>query len=211
MDQSQRQHVLDFLAHRSGEMEAFLEQLVNIDSNSHDPKGVRRVGEAIADFFKARGIGAGVLDGVEAPCVSARIGPIANTGHVLLLGHMDTVFAPGEAVRRPFHTLNRRGYGPGVADMKAGLVMNAFVMAAFHETGGAPVPLVALFTADEEIGTPRCRTAIEEHARGARLVLNSEPGRISGNVVSGRRGGTFFRATVTGRAAHAGLNPEDGR
>ncbi|MEM0908939.1 MAG: M20 family metallopeptidase [Pseudomonadota bacterium] len=211
MDQSQRQHVLSFLADQREEMEAFLERLVNIDSNSRDPDGVRRVADAIAEFFKARGIDAGTLDTVDAPCVSARIGPRSNSGHVLLLGHMDTVFPTGEVARRPFRKENGRGYGPGVADMKAGLVMNAFVMAAFQETGGAPVPIVALFTADEEIGTPRCRDAIEAHARGARLVLNSEPGRISGNVVSGRRGGAFFRVTVTGKAAHSGLNPEDGR
>ncbi|MEM8664180.1 MAG: M20/M25/M40 family metallo-hydrolase, partial [Pseudomonadota bacterium] len=211
MSLAQKEAVLAFLAERQGAMEALLEELVNIDSNSRDPEGVRRVGEAIVAFLNGQGVAAGFLETDGAPCVSARIGPSANAGHVLLLGHMDTVFPAGEVAARPFTKANGLAYGPGAADMKAGLVMNAFLMAAFQSAGGPPVPMVALFTTDEEIGTPGCRTLIEDHARGAGLVLNSEPGRVSGNIVSGRRGGTFFRATVIGKAAHAGLNPEDGR
>ncbi|MER3404711.1 MAG: hypothetical protein C4289_05725, partial [Chloroflexota bacterium] len=79
-----------------------------------------------------------------------------------------------------------KAYGPGVADMKAGIVMNMFVLAAFAKFGGAPGPLVGLFTGDEEIGSPEGRKVIEAEARGARVVFNSEPGRPSGNVVTGR-------------------------
>ena len=95
--------------------------------------------------------------------------------------------------------------------MKAGLVMNAFVLAAYHRAGGAPIPLVGLFTSDEEIGSPACRPIIEETARGARAVLNSEPGRPSGNVVTGRKGGVFMHLEVLGKAAHSGGNYADGR
>ncbi len=77
--------------------------------------------------------------------------------------------------------------------MKAGLVMNAFVLAAFQKFGGAPSPLVGLFTSDEEIGSPACRPIIEAEARKARAVFNSEPGRPSGNVVTGRKGGVFMK------------------
>src|SRR6185503_9917821 len=82
-----------------------------------------------------------------------------------------------------------------VADMKAGLVMNAFVLAAFRRFGGAPAPLVGLFTSDEEIGSP-----------SSRPVINAEPGRPSGSVVTGRKGGVFMKLAVTGKAAHAGAN-----
>lgn len=94
--------------------------------------------------------------------------------------------------------------------MKAGLVMNAFVMAGFHLLGGAPAPLTMLITSDEEIGSPACRGLIEDTARGARAVLNSEPGRPSGNVVTGRKGGVFMECEVTGRAAHSGGSFQDG-
>ena len=90
--------------------------------------------------------------------------------------------------------------------MKAGLVMNAFVLAAFEKFGGAPAPLVGLFTGDEEIGSPSSRPLIESEARRARAVFNSEPGRPSGAVVSGRKGGVFMRFEVTGKAAHSGAN-----
>jgi glutamate carboxypeptidase len=94
--------------------------------------------------------------------------------------------------------------------MKAGLVMNMFVLAAFARHGGAPGPLVGLFTGDEEIGSPEGRPVIEGEARQARVVFNSEPGRVSGNVVSGRKGGVFMQFDIEGKAAHSGGNFEAG-
>jgi glutamate carboxypeptidase len=128
----------------------------------------------------------------------------------MLLGHRDTVFPKGEPTRRPFKVENGKAYGPGVADMKAGLVMNAFVLAAFKRFGGAPSPLVGLFTSDEEIGSPACRAIIEAEAKRARAVFNSEPGRPSGNVVSGRKGGVFMKLEISGKAAHSGGNYAEG-
>jgi glutamate carboxypeptidase len=139
---------------------------------------------------------------------------------VLLLGHRDTVFPVGEAARRPFSVIGRRAYGPGVADMKSGLVAEAFVMAAFAELG-APLPLLMLTTSDEEIASPSCRPVIEAAAREARCVLNAEPSRVAGGDTAGnartqvitrqRKGGVFLRAEVTGRAAHSGACYEEGR
>ena len=93
------------------------------------------------------------------------------------MGHRDTVFPKGEAARRPFRIDDGRAYGPGVCDMKAGLVINAFVLAAFKRFGGAPAPLAGLITSDEEIASPSSRPIIERVARQARCVFNSEPGR----------------------------------
>src|SRR3954464_4854150 len=125
-------------------------------------------------------------------------------------GRGDGVFAVGGGGRRPFTIRDGVAYGPGVADMKAGLVMNCFVLAAFAKFGGAPAPLVGLFTGDEEIGSPEGRAVIEAEARRARVVFNSEPGRVSGNVVTGRKGGVFMAFRVTGRAAHSGGNFAEG-
>jgi len=113
-------------------------------------------------------------------------------------------------LRRPFTITDGIAYGPGVADMKAGLVMNCFVLAAFAKFGGAPAPMLGLFTGDEEIGSPEGRAVIEAEARRARVVFNSEPGRVSGNVVTGRKGGVFMVMRVTGKAAHSGANFADG-
>ena len=126
------------------------------------------------------------------------------------MGHRDTVFPKGEAKKRRFRIEDGRAYGPGVADMKAGLVMNAFVLEAFKKFGGAPAPLAGLITSDEEIASPSSRPVIERVAREARCVFNSEPGRPTGNVVTSRKGGIFLRFEVFGKAAHSGGNFEKG-
>ena len=204
--------VAEWLGGKRGEMIALLEQLVNIDSGSYDKAGVDAVGLALQDFFALAGIACERIPVAERGDAFKATLPGRTGGRpVMLLGHRDTVFPQGEPLRRPFTIRNGQAFGPGVADMKAGLVLNAFVMAAFAAQGGAPMPLVALFTGDEEIGTITSKAIIEREARAARCVFNAEPGRVSGNVVTGRRGGIFFRCALTGKAAHSGLNFEDGR
>jgi len=198
---------------QEGAMLALLEELVNIDSGSYDKPGVDAVGARIAAFLAGEGIPVTTIpvEGYGDALKAEVAGSGGGNRPVVLMGHRDTVFPKGEVARRPFQVVDGRAYGPGVADMKAGLVMNAFVLAAYHRAGGAPVPLVGLFTSDEEIGSPACRPIIEETARGARAVLNSEPGRPTGNVVTGRKGGVFMQLEVQGKAAHSGGNYVDGR
>jgi len=192
-------------------MMGLLERLVNIDSGSYDKSGIDRVGEAVAAFFQSEGISGEVFPQRVSGDIRRFHVPGPGNAPIVLMGHMDTVFPVGEAGRRPFSVRDGKAAGPGVCDMKAGLVMNAFVMAAFHRFGGAPAPLVCLFTSDEEIGSPASRAIIESTASGARAVFNAEPGRISGAVVTGRKGGVFLVMDVTGRAAHSGANHQDGR
>jgi glutamate carboxypeptidase len=206
---SEERTVLDWLAQQCPAMLTLLESLVNTDSNTYDKAGVDAVGDHLRRFLDGRAIGYDVVPNESfGDTIRATLGHGANRP-ILLMGHRDTVFPTGEAGRRPFRMDDGRAYGPGVADMKAGLVMNAFVLAAFKQFG-APLPLVALFTADEEIGSPSSRPVIEAEAARARAVFNSEPGRASGAVVTGRKGGVFMRFEVHGRAAHSGANFEHG-
>ena len=145
-----------------------------------------------------------------AACAPAVNGPDgAAERPVVLMGHCDTVFPDGTAAERPFTIAGDLAYGPGVADMKSGLVINSFVLETFAQLG-SPLPLVGLYTADEEIASPSSRPMIEAEARHARAVLNSEPGRPTGNVVTGRKGAMFIEFEVTGKAAHSGVNHQDG-
>ncbi len=205
--------ITDWLAEQKDAMLELLERLVNTDSGSYDKSGVDAVGELIRDFLEARDIPVETIGidthGDAYRATVAAPGQSANRP-ILLMGHRDTVFSKGEASRRPFRIENGRAYGPGVSDMKAGLVMNAFLLAAFAKFGGAPAPLVGLFTGDEEIGSPTSRPVIEAEARNVSAVFNSEPGRPSGNIVTGRKGGIFMRCEVLGKAAHSGANFEDG-
>src|SRR3546814_5959100 len=94
--------------------------------------------------------------------------------------------------------------------MKAGLVMNAVVLAAFKRFGGSPYPLTGLYTSDEEIASPSSRPVIKNEARNVRPVFNAEPGRESGNVVTGRKGASFFKFQLTGVPAHSRGQQEKG-
>ena len=182
--------MLAWLAPRADEMESLLRKLVNIDSNSFDKAGTDAVGEAIAGLLKADGIAVSRIPKAKFGDVfRAEVPGQKQTGHVLLLGHRDTVFAKGTVASRGYSRKGDLAFGPGVADMKAGLVTNIFALRAINAVGGLPFPVMALFTSDEEIGSPTNRAEIEMAAKGARAVFNSEPGRVSGNVVTGRKGG----------------------
>jgi glutamate carboxypeptidase len=202
--------ILEWLGTQQGAMLGLLEDLVNIDGGSYDKAGVDAVGVRIRTFLESHDIACEMIaNETYGDALRATVGGPSNSA-IMLMGHRDTVFPKGEPTRRPFRIENGKAYGPGVADMKAGLVMNAFVLAAFKKFGGAPAPLVGLFTSDEEIGSPACRPIIEAEARRARAVFNSEPGRPSGNVVTGRKGGVFMKMEITGKAAHSGGNFAEG-
>jgi glutamate carboxypeptidase len=205
------QKILDWLGTQHGAMLKLLETLVNTDSGSYDKPGVDAVGGHIRDFLKSHGIATELTPDTKfGDAISATVGHGGGNRPILLMGHRDTVFPKGEPTRRPFKIDGDRAYGPGVADMKAGLVMNCFVLAAIQQFGGAPAPVMALFTGDEEIGSPFSRKVIEAHARAARVCFNSEPGRARGAAVTGRKGGVFMRFEITGKAAHSGANFETG-
>jgi len=205
------QEVLDWLGQSHAAMVDLLRELVDIDSGSYSKAGVDAVIAVLRRFLESHGVACAIHPNAGAgDCLRAVVGsPGAGRKPVVLMGHCDTVFPDGTAARRPFRIDGDMAYGPGVADMKAGLVMNSFVLAAFARAG-APVPLVGLYTADEEIASPASRPFIEAHAVGAHAVLNAEPGRPSGNVVIGRKGAMFVDCEVHGRAAHSGGNHHEG-
>ena len=207
--------IAGWLGTQQDAMVAMLREMVDIDSGSYNKPGIDAVGAVVQRFMAAQGIPVEVVrQQKHGDCLRAAVpwdGPVGNAGgNVVLMGHRDTVFPDGEVSRRPFTIKDGVAYGPGVADMKAGLVMNCFILAAFAKFGGSPAPLVGLFTGDEEIGSPEGRAVIENEARRARVVFNSEPGRASGNVVTGRKGGVFSSFRITGKAAHSGGAFTDG-
>jgi glutamate carboxypeptidase len=198
--------VLDWLASQKDAMIDLLREVVNIDSGSYDKAGVDAVGQRFQTFFAEHSLTTTTeANATFGEAIHIRLDDKpSNEKPILLMGHRDTVFPKGEVAKRPFTIDGGRAYGPGVADMKAGLVMNAFVLAAFKKHGGNPAPLAGLITSDEEIASPSSRPIIEAAARKARCVLNSEPGRPTGAVVTGRKGGVFMVFEIIGKAAHSG-------
>jgi glutamate carboxypeptidase len=129
-----------------------------------------------------------------------------------VLGHLDTVYALGTLRNMPFRLARGRAFGPGVFDMKAGLVIALFAIEALKAGGiKSRRRVVFLWTSDEETGSATSRVLIEREARRSAAVLVLEPaGGLDGRLKTHRKGVGTAELIITGRAAHAGLNPEDG-
>ncbi len=130
---------------------------------------------------------------------------------VLVAGHMDTVWDVGTLQTMPFRVDGEKAHGPGIYDMKAGSFM-AFhaVRSILRQKVTTKRPITLLLTSDEEVGSPTSRALIEEEARKSCCVLITEPASPDGAVVTARKGVGRFEVKITGRAAHAGGNFQDG-
>jgi len=191
---------------------ADLESLVNIDSGTYTPAGVARVAETLSPRFAALGFAVETQPGRElGPQLVARR---QGTGRVklVIVGHMDTVFPDGEAQRRPYTLRDGRAYGPGVFDMKSGLLVGLYALRVLAEMDEAPYSeLTFICNGDEEIGSPESHDLIAATARDADVVLVLEPTSDVERVTVARKGVGLYRLEVRGRAAHAGVEPKRGR
>ena len=190
-----------------------LERLVNIDCGSYTPDGVNRVADFVTDALRTLG---GTVERTPyraegRPLGDLVVGRFDGDGpRLLLIGHMDTVFDPGTAAERPYRSEGGRAFGPGVTDMKAGLLAGLHAIGALREAGERPsVTFVA--NPDEEIGSPFSTPVIRSLAPEHDAVLVLECARANGDIVSARKGIADYHVTITGRAAHAGVEPEKGR
>ena len=185
-------------------MLADLELLVNTESPSADVARIRTSAEAVATLLETRAGGrATLVDGANGPHVHWSGG---GDPRLLLVGHHDTVFPAGTVAARPFAVADGRITGPGVFDMKAGLVQAIHALAGLADRSGVEV----LINSDEEIGSTTSRALIEQRAAACGAVLVLEPSADGGALKTGRKGTGTFDVHVHGRAAHAGLEPEKG-
>lgn len=179
-----------------------LDALVSTESPSSDPEATQRCAGLVAELG-GRLLGVGpdriVVDG------RTHLRWSFGSPRVLLLGHLDTVWSLGTLDRWPFEVDGATATGPGVFDMKAGLVQGLFALSVLDEIDGVAV----LVTSDEELGSPTSRTLVEDTARGLDAALVLEPS-AAGALKTGRKGASMYELTVHGTAAHAGLEPERG-
>src|SRR6478752_5713168 len=192
-----------------------LERLVDIDCGSYTSAGVDEVGRFVVSFLAGLGADVEVRPDPAGRLGATIIGTFAGRAgapRVLLIGHMDTVFDPGTAAARPFAIDDGIATGPGVTDMKSGLLAGLYALKAL--TAAGPVPFERLtFVAnpDEEIGSPSSTPHIRALAADADTCLVLECARANGDIVSARKGIIDALVTIHGRAAHAGVEPEKGR
>src|ERR1700690_1570826 len=202
-----------WLAERAKAMEAELAELVDINSFTDNTDGGRKVGAILSSRTFA-------IEALEKKSVASaryadhlvfRTRGDASRRPIALVGHLDTVFPPGT-----FEGFRRDGdlaRGPGVLDMKGGLIVVAYALRAIAETVGldaiAPVRLVIV--ADEEVGSPEGQPVIRDAIADAKGALVFEAGRKGDLVITRRKGTGSMNAVAQGRAAHAGNNHKEGK
>jgi glutamate carboxypeptidase len=200
---------------RRAEFVDVLGSLVDVDSGTFTPEGVNKVADLCEERFGANGWDVErrqhmPADG-EEQLGDLLIGRIGDAGpRVLMIGHMDTVFPEGTVAERPFAVDGERALGPGVCDMKSGLLAGFFAVELLLDAGPLPCRVTYVCNPDEEIGSTFSRSAIEELAGDADVAFVLEPARGNGELVTARKGVTDLRIVVTGRAAHAGVEPHRG-
>lgn len=197
-------------------MLAMLQRLVETESPSHDKAAVDRVGALVAAESRRLGAEVEIISNAHTgDHILARFSPPAarngNQKPILTLCHMDTVFPLGTLPNMPFYSKDDKTCGPGVLDMKGGIVICLFAIAALIESGQLNRPITCLFTSDEEIGSLTSRALIERLAREAQVVLVFESGLQNGALKTWRKGVGDFVVRVWGRAAHSGGEHEKGR
>ncbi|MGO8684109.1 MAG: M20/M25/M40 family metallo-hydrolase [Thermoleophilia bacterium] len=185
-----------------------LRTIVNEDTGADSPQGRERVATQLAEWAEQAGCECEFLPSDAGSYLVARL-PGSGSGRIVLLGHHDTVFERGTAAARPFVTRNERAFGPGVADMKGGLLVGLLALEAMGR-GQRQFEAVELYSApDEEV-----RTAVFpalDRMRDAVAVLVFECGRENGDLVIGRKAGAWVRMATKGRSAHAGTEPKRGQ
>ncbi|SKC42382.1 M20 family metallopeptidase [Maledivibacter halophilus] len=188
-----------------------LEVLVNIDSGSNYPEGVKKV----ADFFKKKYLEIDWLikehkfDDSVGPCLEIKNCEV-DEYDILFIGHMDTVFPAGTVDKRPFSVQNSRAYGPGVIDMKSGLLSLYYVINFLDIDKYKNPSFCIALNSDEEISSKFSSEWIESLAKKSKYAFVLEPARKNGALVLERKGLAKYEVEFHGIAAHAGVEPEKG-
>lgn len=185
--------------------------LTSVDCGTNNKKGVDQVGSWVSDRAKKWG-----WDVVSYPserygnCLSIQMHG-KGSGQIFMLAHMDTVYPDGIVQDRPTRIEGNKIIGPGVCDMKSGLLSGLYAMRALQEEGFSDFKEVTLFcNSDEEVSSPYSQSLYKKRAEGVDAILVLEPARENGDIVSSRKGVGRFTFEVQGKAAHAGVEPEKG-
>lgn len=201
---------MDFAAYKPAMM-SLLKKLVEIESPTYEKAAVNRLGATVAREASKLGASIEVIPKkTVGDQIIARWG--SGPGGFFLIGHIDTVFPLGTLDLMPFYEEGDKTYGPGVLDMKAGIVIMLQSIAVLQETGQMPKrPITMFFNTDEEMGSYLSRKLVKELAKDIDLALVFEPSEnLDGSLHTWRKGTGKFHIKVQGRAAHSGGAHEKG-
>jgi glutamate carboxypeptidase len=205
--------LLQFCAEHQSEMLAVLKRSVELESPSDNKSAVDCLGAYLGGEFKRLGGKIKFYPQQKyGDHLTAEFPGRTGAKPLLLLGHFDTVWPLGTLVGMPFRSEGGRVFGPGVLDMKAGIVMMMFALRALHSTGSRDHrPVIVLLDTDEEVGSATGRPIVEAAAKQCEAVLVLEPAQgAQGHLKTSRKGVGDFTIRVRGRAAHAGVDFQKG-
>ena len=189
-----------------------IREFVEIESPSDNKPAADRMGAFLAGSFEATG-GRALVHPAEGYADSLQIDFPGrdNSKPVLVLGHFDTVYPLGTLAAMPCHVSGDRMHGPGVLDMKSGIALMLYAIAALQTWhGDLPRPVTVFLVSDEEVGSYSSRKITEALAKDSAAVLVLEPAGPRGAVKTARKGVGEYILNVKGIAAHAGLDPGKG-
>jgi glutamate carboxypeptidase len=208
--------VLSYFEARRAEMLEFTRGLVEQESMSREADATRQIAEKLGESLASTGAAVELLnDPHYGSTLRARFNHVndesKHDGQLLVVGHLDTVWPIGTLAGRPFRVEGDRAFGPGIFDMKAGVMLATFAMRAIKELGRATKRRTTLLmTCDEETGSHFSRDIIEDEGGRAHAALVLEPPIPGGTIKTGRKGVGEFELIIRGRSAHAGNDPRAG-
>ena len=200
-----------FMLERQDSFLADLAEMVNLDCGTEYKAGVDQVGAMMRLHLTS--LGAEVKTFPLDDYGDCLLGTLRGSGQarIFMIGHLDTVYPVGTAAQRPMRFEGDRILGPGVADMKDGLLAGVYALRALQAMGWNDFAAIHFFcNSEEEIGSPRSRHIYPAIVAECDAALVLESGRPNGDIVTARKGSAFYKLEVTGRAAHAGVEPEKG-
>lgn len=183
-----------------------LETLVNVDCGSYTPHGIATVADTITTMYEQIGftVTRHQLHPDAGPCLEISNHPDAKVYDVMLSGHMDTVFLEGTVEKRPMNVDEKHAYGPGVTDMKSGILSAWYALKNLDKEVRSGLNIVVLLNCDEEIGSIYSKQWIQSFAKKSNQVLVCEASRPTGNLIRSRKGNAKYQLEFHGVASHAG-------
>ncbi|MBP2638033.1 MAG: cpg2 [Firmicutes bacterium] len=211
---NQKQKAFQFVDDHRDEMVSLWQEVVMMEGGPHEKEGINKVADRFKKILDDEGAISRTVDFEKAgSTLIAELGENNSKPGVIFLGHMDTAIAAGATAERPFTIKDGKAYGPGVLDMKGGIVAALYAIKALKSIGYNARPIKVLLAGDEEVLHANSNTpdVLMKEATGYGAAFNVETGFVDDGIVVGRKGVARVMMEVKGVAAHAGNDPENGR
>jgi glutamate carboxypeptidase len=211
---NQKQKAFQFVDDHRDEMVSLWQEVVMMEGGPHEKEGINKVATRFKKILDDEGAISRTVDFEKAgSTLIAELGETNSKPGVIFLGHMDTAIAAGATAERPFTIKDGKAYGPGVLDMKGGIVAALYAIKALKSIGYNSRPIKVLLAGDEEVLHANSNTpdVLMKEATGYGAAFNVETGFVDDGIVVGRKGVARVMMEVKGVAAHAGNDPENGR